>query len=537
MRTLILAVYMLTFSAISINVLAQAEKPKLVVGIIVDQMRQEYLYRFQDRYSEDGFNRLMSEGFMFKNAHFNYVPTYTGPGHASVYTGTTPAYHGIIANDWYQRAAREMVYCAADPAYNTVGTKSDLGKMSPHRLLATTITDELKLSTQQKAIVLGMSIKDRGAVFPAGHLGEAFWYDKKFGDFITSDFYMDKLPEWVASFNKKKHADKYLSKKWETLYKINTYSASGDDEQRFESTPLKDQPVFPYSLKKGAYDQIPYTPYGNDILADFALHAIKSTDIGKDDVTDMLAVSFSSTDYIGHGFGPDSKEVEDTYLRLDRNIADILKALDDKVGKGNYTVFLTADHAVAHVPQFLIDNRVASGYFKMNQMDSLNDQIAARFGKGEYLLNAYNNQVFLNRELINKNGLSLSEVQQHVADLLMGMDGIARAYPASVINAIPYGADGVKGLLARGYNQKRSGDVLVAFEPGWIVENHGGTTHGSAYTYDTHVPVVWYGAQVPQGESVRRCSITDIAPTLSMMLDITLPNGATGEPLRELFAE
>lgn len=514
------------------------EKPKLVVGIIVDQMRQEYLYRFQDRYGDGGFKRLIGDGFMFKNAHFNYVPTYTGPGHASVYTGSTPAIHGIIANDWYDKVSKSSMYCAFDDTKNTIGSDSDKGKMSPHNLFSTTITDELRLSTQMRSKVVGLSIKDRGAIFPAGHTGSAYWYDNTNGKFITSDYYGQELPKWMADFNKKKLADHYLKQTWNTLEDISTYVASRPDMSSFEGKVNKKDPVFPYdlSLTKNAYWALPATPFGNDILLAAALAALEGEELGTDENTDFLAISFSSTDYVGHNFGPNSVEVEDTYMRLDRNLETLLKALDQKVGVGNYTVFLTADHAVADVPGFLKSRKIPVGNAKLDVVKALKKGLSAKYGQGDWVENNSNLQVFLNHKEISDKGLNLHDVQNTAANLLLDLEGVAESYPAYLIHSLDYAAAGLKGLLTRGYNQKRSGDILYSLKPGWLQGDRvTGTTHGSGFTYDTHVPMLWYGAGIPKGSSVLYHPITDIAPTISMMLEIKLPNGATGQPLSELF--
>ncbi len=522
-----------------VTISASAQKPKLVVGIIVDQMRQEYLLRFENRYGDGGFRRLMDQGFMFKNAHFNYVPTYTGPGHASVYTGSTPAVHGIISNSWYDHVSKKGVYCAQDDEVRTVGSTSDKGKMSPKNMLVTAITDELRFSNQMRSKVIGISIKDRGAIFPAGHTGNAYWYDSETGGFITSTWYYDDLPNWVRKFNKNKQADKYLGQTWNTLYDIDTYRQSGPDSSPYEGKMADKDPVFPYDLSKvedPKYGLLPATPFGNDILTDLALAALTGEQLGKGDDTDFLAISYSSPDYIGHKFGPNSVEIEDTYLRLDRNIETLLKELDKTVGSDNYLVFLTADHAVVDVPQFLIDNKVQSGYFTLDVKKQVEDLLTSKYGEGPWVENVSNMQVFLNRKLIRARELSVLKIRDEVADLLMQQEGVAECYSANTIQLSDYNSSGIKGMLVRGYNQSRSGDVLYTLKPGWLpTGNKTGTSHGSAYTYDTHVPMLWYGTGIKPGFSVRYHPVTDIAPTLSMMLDIKLPNGATGQPIEELF--
>jgi len=526
--------FVLAFLIIAITTKAQ-EKPKLVVGIIVDQMRQEYLHRFENKFSEEGFKRLMSEGFSFENAHYNYMPTYTAPGHASVYTGTTPAIHGIIGNNWYDKVLKKEIYCAEDNTMKTVGSDTDNGEMSPNNLLTTTITDELRLFTQKRSQVIGISIKDRGAIFPAGHTGNAYWYDKETGDFITSNYYEDELSSWVLSFNNKKRADHYLKQTWDTYKPIESYVESGTDKNNYEDAPMKEEAVFPYTLEKGNYWMVPETPFGNDILAELAIEALNETTLGGDEITDFLAVSFSSTDYIGHSFGPNSKEIQDTYIRLDQNIANILKTLDEKIGEGNYTVFLTADHAVADVPQYLIDNKVPAGYFQAKYVGELKAALNKKFGEGDWVEFIGNEQIFLNRSLIKQKELDLNEVQGFVAQEILSYDGIAKSHPAHLINIMDYNMGALKGDLVRGYNQKRSGDILYIYEPGWMWRNSKGTTHHSPYTYDTHVPMIFYGKSVKSGKAYDRKVITQIAPTIAIMLGIKLPNSVTGEPLTEVL--
>ena len=317
---------------------AQNKQPKLVVGIVIDQMKMEYLYRFNSDFSENGFKRLMNEGYTFHNMHYNYMPTYTAPGHASIYTGTTPAMHGIVSNEWFHRTLKKEVYCTDDDSVSTLVAGTDKeGKMSPKNLQTTTITDELKLATNFKGKVIGMSIKDRGAILPAGHFADwAFWYTKT-GNFISSSFYGKELPSWVTEFNNEKQYETYLTKGWNLLKPIETYNESLIDDNPYEGKLYKKPPVFPYDLK-GMYEGndagvLRVTPFGNDVLANLAKRAIEKEALGKDDITDFLAVSFSSTDYIGHTFGPRSIETQDTYLRLDLTIADFLNYLDKTVGR------------------------------------------------------------------------------------------------------------------------------------------------------------------------------------------------------------
>lgn len=523
--------------------LAQTERPKLVVGIIVDQMRQEYLYRFENHYGDGGFKRLMNDGFEVKNGHYDYIPTYTGPGHASVYTGTTPRTHGIISNSWYSRKLKGTMYCAGDSTASAIGGSESNGNISARNLLSTTITDELKLFTQGRSKVVGVAIKDRGASLPAGHMADgAYWYDSKTGTFMSSDYYMDELPKWVQKFNKQDKADDYLKKTWDTVKPIESYVESAEDNNPYEGA-FKGQrlPTLPYDLKKlrednGNYELISSTPFGNSLTADFALAALEGEEMGEDAVTDFLAVSFSSTDYVGHRFGPHSKEIQDTYIRLDQDLARLFAALDEKLGQDGYIVFLSADHAVADVPNYLKDLNVPAGNFVANKhLPEISTAIASKYGTGDWIENAWNDQIFLNLSLLEERDVNRAEMQAFLAEKLTSLEGVAQAFTGTdMINN--YYSAGTQSLLQAGYNLNRSGDVLLVYEPGWISSSYPtGTTHGSGYTYDTHVPILFYGWGIPKGSTVKKYAITDIAPTLSMLLNIKLPNGAVGGPILEIF--
>ncbi len=534
---------LLILIASSTIALAQTERPKLVVGIIVDQMRQEYLYRFENHYGENGFKRLMNEGFEVKNGHYDYIPTYTGPGHASVYTGTTPRTHGIISNSWYSRELKGMMYCAGDSTVTAVGGTEKNGKISARNLLSTTITDELKLFTQGKSKVVGVAIKDRGSSLPAGHMADgAYWYDSSTGTFMSSTYYIEELPKWVQKFNKQDKADDYLKRKWNTVKSIETYVESAADNNPYE-TPFKGQrlPEFPYDLKKlrdenGNFGLISNTPFGNSLTTDFALAAIEGEALGDDEVTDFLALSYSSTDYVGHQFGPHSKEVQDTYIRLDQDLARLFEALDSKLGKDGYLVFLSADHAVADVPNYLKDLKVPAGNFtEKKHLPAITAALNAEYGVGDWLENASSDQVFLNLALLEERKVNKAEIQAFLADQLNQLEGVAQAFTGTDMTNNYY-SSGSQALLQAGYNLDRSGDILLVYEPGWISSSWPtGTTHGSGYTYDTHVPILFYGWGIPKGSTVKKYAITDIAPTLSMLLNIKLPNGASGEPILEIF--
>ncbi len=528
--------------AFQLTALSQSAKPKLVVGIVVDQMRQDYLLRFADKYGDDGFKRLMKDGTVAYNAHYNYIPTNTGPGHASVYTGTTPSMHGIISNGWYDKKSGKSLYCVEDNNQQVVGGDEGSGNVSPVNLVTTTITDELKLSSSFKSKVIGIAIKDRGSVLPAGHNPDcAYWFDSKTGNFVTSTYYLEALPGWATKFNKDKKVEKYMKNKWELSFPIEAYVESRSDDNTYERLfGGMEKPTFPYDLPalskaESASEVIRGTPYGNTLTMDFALSALEGEDMGKDEITDFLAVSFSSTDYIGHQFGPYSVEVEDTYIKLDREIARLLNFLDTNVGKGEYVVFVSADHAVVANPQYLVDNKLPGGFANTGAIKAaIEEAVSDMLGEGEYILSISNNQVYLNHALLEEERVPASEVLFNISKELIKLDDIANVYFPSEL--------GISGelqstLLSNGHNAKRSGDLLYRLNPGYLGGKPGdrGTSHGSGYTYDTHIPMVFYGTGVPAKAVYRKVNITDIAPTLSMMLQITLPASATGHPLTEIF--
>ncbi|MFT4831104.1 MAG: putative AlkP superfamily pyrophosphatase or phosphodiesterase [Psychroserpens sp.] len=517
-------------------------KPKLVVGLIVDQMRYDYLTRFWDHFGEGGFKRLANEGFNCKNNHFNYVPTYTGPGHASVYTGTTPAMHGIIGNNWYDKESGKSVYCAGDEAYASVGTLSDAGKMSPHRLNTTTITDELRLHTQMRGKVITVSLKDRGAVLPGGHAANAaYWmHGEDEGNWISSTYYMDQLPKWVMDFNASTIVEDY-KKPWNTLKDIAAYLESGTDNNSYEGMfKGETTTAFPHNLPllwdaNGKYSLLKATPFGNSITTDFALAALDGEKLGEDTITDFLAVSFSSTDYVGHMYGVNSKEVQDTYIRLDQDLERLLKTLDKKVGKGEYTVFLTSDHGANDVPAYLKDQKIPSGYIQSKDMQSkLNEFVEYTFGSNDLIKNISNNQIFLDHAVIKGLDLSLENVQETIANEILGYDGVERTYTAYQMWQNEY-TKGIPYILQNGYNQKRSGDVLLVLKPATVQYSETGSTHGSNFTYDTHVPLLFYGMGIKKGSTFAKTEIPDIAPTIASLLGIAFPNGATGQPIVEVL--
>lgn len=518
------------------------EKPKLVVGIIVDQMRYDYLTRYYQRYGNEGFKRLLNNGYSLENAHFNYIPTYTAVGHTSVYTGTTPDHHGIISNNWYDKFLKKSIYCVDDERYTSIGTDSKNGQKSPYRLQTTTITDQLLLAQNMRGKSIGIALKDRSAILPVGHTGTAYWFEGgDQGNFITSSFYMKELPKWVVDFNNQKRAEFYANQTWNTLYDIKTYTNSTADNSIFEGVFKGEKtPIFPHDLpnlkaENGNFSIINETPFGNSITLDFAKATILGEKLGKTNDTDFLSISFSSTDYVGHKYGVDAIETEDTYLRLDKDLADLLKFIDKEVGAGKYTVFLTADHGAVRVPAYLDSLKIPAKYFDTKKFKTFLDSVSNKhFNSTELVENSSNFQLFLNKEKIKSLGLKVDEVAEIFADELVNFETITKAVTAKTLQNTNF-TKGVLNVLQNGYHQKLSGDVLLIPNPATIVGRKTGTTHGSGFSYDTHVPIIFYGNGIKKGTSKKHYEITDIAPTIANLLRIEAPNSTTGKIIEEVF--
>ena len=515
------------------------KRPKLVVGIVIDQMRYDYLYRFYNYYGADGFKRLMDNGSNFTFAHFNYVPTYTGPGHTSVYTGTTPFYHGIIGNDFFDKTTGKMIYCVSDTSERTIGSSDDEGEMSPKKLMATTITDQLKLATNGMSKVISISLKDRAAILPGGHWANAaYWYDTKTGRFISSSYYLKELPKWVVNFNNEKLADKYLSEGWKLSKPEADYQNTSPDESPFENDVFNEgKTTFPHGFNQvkqnSKYGILESTPFGNQIVEEFAKAALTNEQLGKGSEPDFLAISFSSTDYIGHAYGNYSYELEDTYIKLDGLIADLLKALDKQVGKGNYLLFLTADHAVLDTPGYLKEHRLPTGELNYKKaIDSLDAFTVRNFGDKNLLENISNNQIYFSRQIIKGKNLNIHKVEQTYADYLRDtFPEIASIFTRDDLEKQTASRTTIN-LTLNGFNPARSGDIAITLQPGYLISfMKKGTTHGAPYTYDTHVPMLYYGWHVPKQTVNSPVYVVDIAATIANLLNITEPSACIGIPL------
>lgn len=537
MRRLFISILFITFT---LSVAAQdIQRPKLVVGIVIDQMRWDYLYRYYDRYAANGgFKRMLAQGFTCENTLIPYAPTITACGHSTIYSGTVPAVSGISGNYWWDREQRRGVYCTEDKTVSTVGSSSALGQMSPRNLLVTTICDELRLATNFRSKVIGISLKDRGGILPAGHSANAaYWYDNTTGAWISSTYYMKELPKWASDFNGKKWVDKYYEQGWSLLYPANTYVQSTADEKSYEAKPFGTK--FPYDLKAligKNYAILPTTPFGNTLTSEFAKAAITGEGLGMDAITDFLAVSYSSTDYIGHSFGPNSIEEEDNFLRLDKELGDFLNFLDNKVGKGQYTVFLSADHGVAHVPEFMQENKLPGGrVFMSNILTALNKALKDRYGIDPVIVSDDNYQLHLNHPVLDSLKVNTEELTDWIINYLSPQPGIARVFALSHLNEVPLPAR-VREMINNGYYPRRNGDIQLILQPGYIdAWGNTGTTHGLWNAYDAHIPLIWYGWGIKAGKTNRETAMTDIAPTIAALLHIQMPSGSVGHVITEVL--
>jgi predicted AlkP superfamily pyrophosphatase or phosphodiesterase len=527
-----------------------ADAPRLVVGIVVDQMRPDFLYRYWDKYGEGGFKRLVNEGFTFRNAYFPYMETATGTGHAVHWTGATPAVHGLLGNNWYVRELGRSINVIEDvgSGHRGVGSSSTYnGEKSPANMLTTTVGDELFLHTNHRSRTIGISRKDRGAILPAGHTGQAYWYESATGNLVTSTYYREDLPSWLQEFNARGLAQQYLTRVWEPLLPIEEYVESMADDNPYEARPDgSDFHTFPIDLRHLIEERgfgsgiLNRTPFADELILEASIAAIEGERLGRGPVPDILSIGFSAADAIGHRWGPASKQVQDYYLRLDRYLAHLLDYLDREFGKDNVLVFLTSDHGVAHIPHYLRDLGIPTGNSDnetevMNEMlGKLRAYLVERYGHD--LLLAYSNKnLYFDHDFINGNGLDHAAVQQDVKRFLLTLAPVGGAVTANSLNSTEF-TNGMRGLAQQSFHQKRSGDVVVWLTPHTLYETGtGGTSHGSPWVYDTHAPLLFFGHRVPAGQSVERVYVSDIASTLAIFLNSPFPSGNIGNPLNDLM--
>lgn len=519
-------------------------KVKLVVGIVIDQFRYDYLQRFGDQFGEGGFRRFLENGAVFDNANYIHTPTYTACGHATFMTGAPPALTGIVGNDWFDRNLGKTVTSVSDDqgTYKSLGGREDLRAAAPHKLLTDTLGDELRLATQNQAKVIGISYKDRSAILPAGKRPNgAYWFDTNTGNFISSTYYFTDLPEWMKKFNREQHCNKYFGTKWERLLPETAYQRSAPDNASYEKKSSYGF-TFPYTLNGGDtkpgprfYAQFDASPFANEQLAALAKAAIEKEALGADDITDLLTVSFSANDLVGHTYGPYSQEVQDITLRTDRVLADFFNYLDKKVGLNNVIITLTADHGVAPVPEQVKELGYGGRLEAKAITEAIQTALNARFGEEKWVQSFVNGNVYLDETILEKRKLNAKEVEALARTAIMKLPNIAECLTRSQISegAIP------QSMIARsvnyGFYAARNGNLVIVPQPFFFFGESSLTTHGSPYSYDTHVPVLFYGAGIKAGYYHNDSSPADIAPTLASLLKLQPPSSAIGKILQEAF--
>ncbi len=521
------------------------DKPRLVIGIVVEEMKYDQLEKFRDRFGEDGIKRLINEGTYFRNSSFKYMLTQSAPGHATISTGTEPAYHGITSDNWYVPLKNELIYCTKDIDVDPVGGSFESGLHSPVNLQASTFTDELKMATNNASKVYAVGIKESSAILSAGHAADAaYWFDNSTGTWMSSTYYLKELPAWVSDFNAMRFPDTYLDGTWSLYKSADNYADCLPDSNAYEKG-FDGRNYFPYDLKKirsksnssfkNGYSLLRETPFANTLTTNFAIRLIQKEHLGQDDETDFISICYSATDNIGRRFGPSSVEMGDAILRLDNDIQTLLKFVNDSIGKKNVLIYFTSAHGISEVPTVLQKRRIPAGYFKQYQaLQLLRTYLNAVYGEGNWVKGYSDRQVFLNRTLIEDARLSLDEVQKKVARFLVQFTGVTAAYPYSAFEANDYSNGNLKRII-NNFSPQRSGDVILVLNPGWVeVEGDDITNSNSPYEYDSHVPLIWYGWSVNRAVVTRDVNMTDIAATLSSLCKIPYPNACTGTPLYEL---
>jgi hypothetical protein len=497
------------------------KKPKLVVLVVIDQFRYDYLTRFRSSY-KGGLARFLDSGAVFTNAHYEHFPTVTAVGHGTMLTGALPSISGIVGNEWFDRESGKQVSSVSDDSVDLLGGQPGAPAASPHRLLVSTVGDELKMANPVAKSV-GISSKDRSAILPAGHMADgAYWFDTRTGNFVSSTYYFKQLPDWVVKFNQSRVVDQWAGKTWSAV-------DGAADQKPFLTMPAANA--------SGYYNMLDRTPYHNDLLVLMAQAAIEGEQLGADDVPDVLSVSFSANDRIGHALGPDSPQVRDVSIQSDRSLGVLFEYLDKKVGAGNYVAVLTADHGVAPLPEVMKQRKMSGGRIPEGSvLNAVRSALAARYGPGDWVVGKSGPSPYLNYPLIAEKKLSLEEVQQVAADTVRNLPHIYRVYTRSELRRGSGIDDMVDRRVRNGFHYQRSSDLFTVVEPYWLFESSG-TSHGTPYNYDSHVPVVFYGAGIKPGRYNQRAAVNDIAPTLATMLDVETPSGANGRVLTEMLEQ
>jgi len=506
-----------------ISLAAELRKPKLVVAIVIDQFRYDYLTRFRADY-KGGLDRMLREGAVFTNARYAQSPTVTAVGHSIFLTGAMPAVSGIVANSWYDRESGKQITSVCDYSRKTVGAETaapgarceDWDPASPKRLLVSTVGDELR-NRDERSKVFGISLKARSAILPSGHRANgAFWFDDKSGTFISSDFYFSELPLWVKEFNGRKLADQYVDTKWPGFDSWNFHVAAGS---------------------KRPYEKIPASPWGNELIEKLAETAIVAEKLGQGDATDLLTVSFSSNDYVGHQTGPDAPEVREMCMRTDALLAKLFDVVAQKVGMENAVFILSADHGVAPTVDTQEKRKMPGGTIDADVEKIVRSALVKKFGEGDLVLSFVDNSFYLDYKAIEQRKLDTTAIYRTAADALMAEPKahVARVYNRDQL-ALGTAGDFISSAVFNGFNQQRSGDIFVIYEP-YRVPSRKGASHFTPYNYDTHVPVIFFGAGIKPGWRRENIQVNDIAPTLAALMNVELPSGASGRVLTQILAE
>jgi arylsulfatase A-like enzyme len=514
-------------AAISLAVALPTAQPparpdvRLVLLIAVDQFRYDYLTRFRSEYT-DGIKRLLTEGAVFTNANLEHYPTVTAIGHATMLSGATPSVSGIIGNDWFDRETGATVTSVSDSTVKPLGSAT-ASPASPRRLLVSTLGDELKMASRlpkgapDAPRVVGVSLKDRSAILTVGRGADAaYWWDTRTGSFVTSSYYFADAPEWMWTFNDRKPADAHAGASWTVL-----------------ATPA--QPLRQLPAERGAalYDAVYGSPFGNELLLAFADELVRREQLGQRNATDLLSVSFSSNDSVGHTYGPDSPQVRDIAVRTDRAIGQLLTRIDKLVGLQHTLVAFTTDHGVAPMPESLHERSLPGGRLTTRELfEPIQEALAARFGEGRWLMATAGSSPYLNYDLMEKRELDPSDIRRVAATAAAKVPHVARVYTRDQLLRGEVPNDRIGSRVLRGFNAQRSGDLEIILEPYWMRQPQG-TTHGTPYSYDAHIPLILMGRRVSPGEYSDHVALNDLAPTLATLAGVEIPSGSAGRVLTE----
>jgi predicted AlkP superfamily pyrophosphatase or phosphodiesterase len=514
-------------------------KTRLVLLIVIDQFRYDYLTRFEDLFGPGGFRRLLQQGAVFTNANYSYTPTVTACGHATFMSGSLPSLHGIIGNEWFDRGTDREVTSVSDNSVKLLGGKS-MTPASPSRLIGSTVGDQLRLTNRGRSKVVGVALKDRSAILPAGkNANGAYWFDTTEGVFVSSTYYFSDLPQWVKRFNQTQRADKYFGARWDRLLPPAAYERSLADENVYEESPWGNH--FPYTINGGEttpgkkfYDQFDESPQANEYTVAFAKAAIEGEGLGQDDQTDLLTVSFSANDGLGHRLGPYSQEVEDMTLRTDRVLANLFRYIDQKVGLANTIVVLTADHGVAPIPEHARDLGFGGGRQPIGKIvDAVKAALNERFGTEQWVRHTVNGNIYFDYNVISSKKADRSELERLSCEAAQKIEGVAQCFTRTQFLSGQLLPGTISSRAVNGFNPERNGDIVIVLKPFYMHRTEAGTTHGTPYSYDTHVPVIFLGRDILPGSYGTVTTPSDIAPTLAALLKIEPPSNAVGRILDE----